>query len=202
MQVLRLGRRVAEFEDSGIASMTLVGAMTGALEWRRHEHRSSSEPTAARRCPPPARRRLSRPPSWRQPARAGALLRRRAGARLAGSIPVPDGCLVARSSWSSRSRPAPDTFPTTANARNIFNDASMLLVMAVGMTFVMVAAGLDLSIGSVLVFSGVCAAKVMGCDRHRQGYWTVLVGLIAALLAGLAWGLFNGFCITGCGSQR
>ena len=29
-----------------------------------------------------------------------------------------------------------------------------------------------------------------------QGYWTALAGLVAAMLGGLLWGLFNGFCIT------
>lgn len=89
----------------------------------------------------------------------------------------------------------PNAFPTTDNARNVLMDASILLVMAVGMTFVMVAAGFDLSIGSVLVFSGVCSVKVMtamGTDNAL----TVIVGLLVALLAGLAWGLFNGICIT------
>ena len=53
----------------------------------------------------------------------------------------------------------PDAFPTVANFRNILIDAAVLLVMAVGMTFVMVAGGFDLSIGSVLVFSGVCRRR-------------------------------------------
>jgi len=86
-------------------------------------------------------------------------------------------------------------FSTTSNFRNIVTDASILLVMAVGMTYVMVAAGFDLSIGSVLVFSGVIAVKAMvalGTDNA----FTVVVGLVAACLAGLAWGVFNGFCIT------
>ncbi|GAA4184574.1 ABC transporter permease [Streptosporangium oxazolinicum] len=90
---------------------------------------------------------------------------------------------------------APGTFPTTANARNIVNDAATLLVMAVGMTFVMVAAGFDLSIGSVLVFGGICGSKTMtwlGTDD----YWTILAGLVASMAGGLAWGLFNGFCVT------
>jgi ribose transport system permease protein len=50
----------------------------------------------------------------------------------------------------------PSSFPTADNFRNILMDAAVLMVMAVGMTFVMVAGGFDLSIGSVLVFSGVC----------------------------------------------
>src|SRR3954454_16965425 len=55
----------------------------------------------------------------------------------------------------------PEAFPTTDNARNVLMDAAVLMVMAVGMTFVMVAGGFDLSIGSVLVFSGVCGVKAM-----------------------------------------
>jgi ribose transport system permease protein len=89
----------------------------------------------------------------------------------------------------------PDAFPSLANARNVILDASTLLVMAVGMTYVMVAAGLDLSVGSVLVFAGICSAKVMGA-MGTDNWLTVIVGLGVALVAGLAWGLFNGFCIT------
>ncbi|MDQ6878937.1 MAG: ABC transporter permease [Candidatus Dormibacteraeota bacterium] len=89
----------------------------------------------------------------------------------------------------------PDAFPSLANARNVILDASTLLVMAVGMTYVMVAAGLDLSVGSVLVFAGICSAKVMGA-MGTDNWLTVVVGLGVALVAGLAWGLFNGFCIT------
>jgi ribose transport system permease protein len=86
-------------------------------------------------------------------------------------------------------------FHTTSNFRNILTDGSILLVMAVGMTYVMVAAGFDLSIGSVLVFSGVVGVKAMlalGTDNAL----TVVVGLTVSCLGGLAWGLFNGLCIT------
>ncbi len=88
----------------------------------------------------------------------------------------------------------PGTFASAINARNILLDASMLLVVSVGMTYVMIGGGLDLSVGSVLVFAGVCAAQTMtaiGTDN----VWTVIVGTLVALLAGLAWGLFNGLCI-------
>ena len=89
----------------------------------------------------------------------------------------------------------PNTFATAFNARNIFLDASSLLILAVGMTYVMIAGGFDLSIGSVLVFSGVSAAKlmeVMGTD----GPLTLLAAAAAALVTGLLWGAINGFCIT------
>lgn len=88
----------------------------------------------------------------------------------------------------------PDTFPSTFNVRNIFMDASVLLILSVGMTYVMIAGGFDLSIGSVLVFSGVLAAKTMEW-MGSNGLGTVAVGLVVSLASGLAWGLFNGFCI-------
>ncbi|WP_338178992.1 ABC transporter permease [Candidatus Dormiibacter inghamiae] len=89
----------------------------------------------------------------------------------------------------------PDAFPSLANAQNVVMDAAALLVMAVGMTYIMIAAGIDLSVGSVLVFAGVCSAKVMGAIGS-DNWGTVLVGLAVALAAGLAWGLFNGLAIT------
>jgi ribose transport system permease protein len=89
----------------------------------------------------------------------------------------------------------PTAFPTVDNFRNVLMDAAVLMVMAVGMTFVMVAGGFDLSIGSVLVFAGVCGVKAMealGTDNAL----TVVVGLVVSLAAGLLWGVFNGICIT------
>jgi ribose transport system permease protein len=90
---------------------------------------------------------------------------------------------------------SPSEFPTTANVKNLVVDTSIFLVMSVGMTYVMVAAGFDLSIGSVLVFAGICAVKTMKWIGG-EGYWTALAGLVAAVLGGILWGLFNGFCVT------
>ena len=55
----------------------------------------------------------------------------------------------------------PSSFATVNNARNLATNAAILLVIAVGMTFVIITAGIDLSVGSVLVFSGVVSAKAM-----------------------------------------
>jgi len=93
---------------------------------------------------------------------------------------------------------APDTFPTAANGRNVLTDVAVLLVMAVGTTYVLVAGGFDLSQGSVLVFSGVAAAKTMEA-LGGQGAGTVLVGIAVGLLAGTAWGAVNGLVITKLG---
>ncbi len=88
----------------------------------------------------------------------------------------------------------PDTFASVFNIRNIFLDASGLLILATGMTFVMIAGGFDLSIGSVLVFSGVAAAKTME-TLGGEGVGVLIAGTIAAMLSGIAWGVFNGVCI-------
>jgi len=87
-----------------------------------------------------------------------------------------------------------DSFASTTNIRNITVDAAVLLVLAVGSTFVIVTAGIDLSVGSVLVFSGVVSAKLMeAVGGDSTG--VILLGLGAALASGFAWGLFNGIII-------
>ena len=57
----------------------------------------------------------------------------------------------------------------------------MLLVLSVGMTYVIITAGIDLSVGSVLVFSGVISARLMNAVGGN-GWGTILVGLVGALL--------------------
>jgi ribose transport system permease protein len=86
-------------------------------------------------------------------------------------------------------------FATVFNFRNIAADASGLLIIAVGMTFVIITAGIDLSVGSVLVFSGVIAAKVM-LAIGGGGWGAIVAGLAAGLVAGAAWGVVNGVLIT------
>jgi ribose transport system permease protein len=88
----------------------------------------------------------------------------------------------------------PSEFFDVPNARNIATDAAVLLVLAVGSTYVIITAGIDLSIGSVLVFAGVVSAKAMnGVGGNDWG--VILLGLAVALLGGLAWGLLNGFLV-------
>jgi ribose transport system permease protein len=87
-----------------------------------------------------------------------------------------------------------ESFVSASNARNVATDAAVLLVVAVGMTYVIITAGIDLSVGAVLVFSGVVAVKVMnGVGGDNWG--TIAVGLAAALASGLAWGTLNGLLV-------
>jgi ribose transport system permease protein len=128
------------------------------------------------------------------PAEPAAPARQKAWRRALGQSPVwMGGVLLVLVVVFSILQPS--AFPTADNFRNILMDAAVLMVMAVGMTFVMVAGGFDLSIGSVLVFSGVIGVKAMEAMGTDNGM-TVLVGLIASCVAGLGWGVFNGLCIT------
>src|SRR3954470_14908476 len=49
----------------------------------------------------------------------------------------------------------PDTFPTWPNIRNMLTQASVVGVLAMGMTFVIATAGIDLSVGSMVAAAGV-----------------------------------------------
>jgi ribose transport system permease protein len=80
------------------------------------------------------------------------------------------------------------------NARNIATDAAVLLVIATGLTYVIITAGIDLSVGSVVVFSGVVSAKLMN-QVGGNGWGVILLGLITAVIAGCAWGTLNGFLV-------
>jgi len=88
-----------------------------------------------------------------------------------------------------------EQFATVFNFRNIAADASGLMIIAVGMTFVIITAGIDLSVGSVLVFSGVIAAKVM-LALGGEGWGAIGAGLVAGVAAGVAWGMVNGVLVT------
>jgi ribose transport system permease protein len=102
------------------------------------------------------------------------------------------GILVLLSAFFSVLRP--HAFPRVANILNMATDASILLVLAVGGTFVILTGGIDLSINGVLVFSGVAAAMAM-VAVGGDGSGVLLVGLAAAVAAGAGWGALNGFLI-------
>jgi ribose transport system permease protein len=88
----------------------------------------------------------------------------------------------------------PDSFVDSANFRNIATDAAVLLVLATGMTYVIITAGIDLSVGGILVFSGVVSARAMNA-AGGDNWGVIILGLGVALLGGLAWGLINGFLV-------
>jgi ribose transport system permease protein len=56
----------------------------------------------------------------------------------------------------------PDTFPTWDNLRNMLTQASVVGVLAIGMTFVIATAGIDLSVGSMVAAAGVFGGILLG----------------------------------------
>lgn len=76
---------------------------------------------------------------------------------------------------------------------NVFIDNGFLLVVAVGMTFVILSGGIDLSVGSVVALGGVLAAQQSG---HG-----LLFGLVVGVAAGAGVGLVNGLLIAKVGLQ-
>lgn len=75
-------------------------------------------------------------------------------------------------------------FLTWTNLRNLVGQNSSLGLIAVGMTFVIISEGFDLSVGGMEALSGVLYA---GFALHHG----VLVGLIVALVAGIVGGVVN-----------
>ena len=88
----------------------------------------------------------------------------------------------------------PDAFPRVDNVMNMATNASILLVLAVGSTFVILTGGIDLSINGILVFSGVIAAMAMvAVGGDNPG--VLFIGLVCGGAAGTAWGALNGFLV-------
>lgn len=81
-----------------------------------------------------------------------------------------------------------DVFLTWTNVRNIFLQSAMLGVVALGMTFVILTGGIDLSVGSVLSLCSVLAAMMY---NNGQGYPLPVV-LLATLGVGALIGAING----------
>ena len=70
-------------------------------------------------------------------------------------------------------------FLSASNFSLISQNIAVWAVIGVGMTFVIITSGIDLSVGSVLVFSSVVAAKVMEAIGG-DGWGLALVGIVVA----------------------
>jgi ribose transport system permease protein len=89
---------------------------------------------------------------------------------------------------------SPDAFMSAFNLRSLLIDASVLLVLSVGQTFVIATAGIDLSVGAVLVFSGVLSDETM--LALGGGVAAILCGFFVSITTGLLWGIGNGLLVT------
>ena len=80
-------------------------------------------------------------------------------------------------------------FLTVANALNVMEQTSINAIVAVGMTYVIVSGGIDLSVGSLLALSGVVLAEAL-----KSG-WPAPFAVAASFGVGAAAGLANGLGI-------
>ena len=78
-------------------------------------------------------------------------------------------------------------FFTVLNFRTIANQVSDTTIVAVGMTFILIIAGIDLSVGSVMALSGA----VLGACMVRFGF-SLPLAIVACLAVGIACGMANG----------
>ncbi|MGN9164269.1 ribose ABC transporter permease [Tissierellaceae bacterium HCP3S3_D8] len=81
-------------------------------------------------------------------------------------------------------------FLTKSNLLNVFRQTSINAIIAAGMTFVILTSGIDLSVGSILGFSGAVAAKMLATGSN------IFLALLVAIIIGGISGILNGIIIT------
>ena len=79
-------------------------------------------------------------------------------------------------------------FLKTANLLNLLDQSVVVGIVAIGMTFVILTGGIDLSVGSVAGLTGV----ILGLSLHHFPIW---MSVLLAILSGAAVGLFSGLLI-------
>jgi ribose transport system permease protein len=87
--------------------------------------------------------------------------------------------------------------PVFLSADNLFNigvQTSYTAVIAIGMTLVIITAGIDLSVGSVAALSGVVGVVLMA-----NAGWPVVLAILGGILAGAICGLVNGLLVSVAG---
>jgi len=80
-------------------------------------------------------------------------------------------------------------FLSFTNITNLLRQTAIIGVLAIGMTFVIISGGIDLSVGSVLAFASILASQLMVAG------WPVWLAILIALVAGSLIGAFMGFII-------
>jgi ribose transport system permease protein len=111
--------------------------------------------------------------------------------------------------WLSTLRGSfPDSaFITSFNLQQIAISTTEVILLAIGETFVIVTAGIDLSIGGILFFAAAAGGEVMLhaggtiADEVQNNHFSnptrgVLLGILVCLLGGTFWGVLNGLFIT------
>jgi ribose transport system permease protein len=81
-----------------------------------------------------------------------------------------------------------DQFLTVVNITNVLRQVSMIGLVSVGMNFVILTGGIDLSVGSMMALAGLLTALL--------SRWPPFIAILLPFLMGCAFGLLNGLVIT------
>ena len=88
---------------------------------------------------------------------------------------------------------AGDRFASTDNVLTILRLAATIGVVSIGMTFVIIGGGIDLSVGAILALASVWCTTFATQTMAGNSHWTVMI--LVALVVGAACGLVNGVLI-------
>jgi ribose transport system permease protein len=88
---------------------------------------------------------------------------------------------------------ATNTFWTGNNIENLLRQGAMIAILAIGETFVIITAGIDLSVGAIAGFASLIVALLLGAD------YPIWLAIVITLLIGIAIGAFHAFGIVQMG---
>jgi ribose transport system permease protein len=88
---------------------------------------------------------------------------------------------------------ATTTFWTPTNIENLLRQGAMIAILSIGQTFVIVTAGIDLSVGAIVGFASLMVALLLGAD------YPIWLSVLITLLLGTGIGVFHGFGIVQMG---
>jgi ribose transport system permease protein len=88
---------------------------------------------------------------------------------------------------------ATHTFWTATNIENLLRQGSMIAILAIGETFVIITAGIDLSVGAIAGFASLIVALLLGAD------YPIWFSVLVTLLVGIGIGAFHAFGIVQMG---
>jgi ribose/xylose/arabinose/galactoside ABC-type transport system permease subunit len=134
--------------------------------------------------------------------RMGAFLRRTLASQESGLVLVVVMLTLALTALAGshidrRTGETVNSFWNSFTLMQVATDASFFAIMAIGATLVIIAGGIDLSVGSIYALSGVSMALVLRALGPQGDATTVLIGLAVCAGIGLLCGLLNGALVVG-----
>ncbi|HEU0142538.1 MAG TPA: ABC transporter permease [Bryobacteraceae bacterium] len=81
-------------------------------------------------------------------------------------------------------------FLTNTNLSSVIRQTAVINIMALGMTLIIVAGGIDLSVGAILAFGGLTGTMAMAAGQP------IIAGVAIGIVAGMFWGCVNGLLTT------